>query len=390
MQSQERQSVAREQRVAERRGVTGGDSSDEDSALAGRNLPKVDLGHLISSHSALESDGNSVDSSIVLKEILGVVINMYAKSEGLEKVKKLGEENAYRISQLEAKVGRPEDIALPLGLAVRHLPLPCEGVSELENVRMALREVNAPGVDVNKEVVKAIRVGFKAESEAGANNANLGTVKVEMRTEESRASVMKNKYTLKNHPQMVMKRLVIQNLKSREEMKYENFNYDILKMVTNSEDYYIGGNGHIRKKDQNTHSQRSFPPRPPYNQNQPQHVHSYQAQTAPPPKNQYQRPPPGLRQYAGQHQPRSQFHGAPVPGFPPQPGTSIQHESSLLDTDIDSIFTFDPIKSYNPFKAPPALNAPPSQPAQQDLGAHGHVSGQEQQVYPAQGNQVGE
>ena len=92
-------------------------------------------------------------------------------------------------------------------------------------------------------------VGFKAESEPGANNANLGTVKVEMRSEECRAAIMKTKFQLKNHPQTVMKKLTIQNLKSREEMKNENFNYDILKMVTNSNEYYIGGNGHIRRRE---------------------------------------------------------------------------------------------------------------------------------------------
>ena len=67
------------------------------------------------------------------------------------KVKKVSEENTYRITQLEAKVGKPDDIALPLGLAVRYLPLPSEGNTELENVRMALNEINAPGVGVFKK-----------------------------------------------------------------------------------------------------------------------------------------------------------------------------------------------------------------------------------------------
>ena len=180
------------------------------------------------------SDSAAVDSSKVLKDILGVVINMYAKNDDIEKVKKTSYENAYRIAQLEAKVGNADEIALPLGLAVRHLPLPSEGTTELDNVRLAFKEIQAPGVDVKNDIVKAVRVGYKAESEPGANNQYLGTVKVEMRSEESRASVMKSKYQLKNHPQNVMKKLVIQNLKSREEMKAENFNYDILKMVQTS------------------------------------------------------------------------------------------------------------------------------------------------------------
>ena len=253
IQSQDRQGAARDQYLAQRRGdagAPGGDDSDEEnqqttpgaSVGGGGSLPKVNLAQLVASHNSMEN-GTTADTSKVLKDILGVVINMYAKGDELEKVKKVAEENSFRISQLEAKVGNADEIALPHGLAVRHLPLPGDGVSELDNVRMAFREINAPGIEVQRDVIKAVRVGYRAESGPGVNNPNLGTVKVEMRNEECRAMVMKSKYQLKQHPQLVMKNLVIQNLKSREEMKTENFNYDILKMVTNGNDYYIGGNG---------------------------------------------------------------------------------------------------------------------------------------------------
>ena len=75
---------------------------------------------------------------------------------------------------------------------------------------------------------------------------------------------MKNKYQLKQHLQLEVKNLVIMNLKSPEEMKAENFNYDILAMVTNGNDFYIGGNGHIRKRDHtnlNNGRQHSLAPR---------------------------------------------------------------------------------------------------------------------------------
>jgi len=400
MQSQGRQSVAREQQVAQRRGAEG-DSSDEDVTVPGNELPKVDLRQLISSHSAMESDGDGIDFSKILKDILGVVINMYAKTDDIEKVKKASDENRYRIAQLEAKVGKPEDIALPLGLAVRYLPLPQEGISELDNVKMAFREINAPGVDVNKDVVKAIRVGYKAESEPGARNAYLGTVKVEMRTEEGRAAVMKNKFTLKNHPKEVMKTLVVQNLKSREEMKYENFNYDILKMVTNSTDFYIGGNGHIRKKEQNNYPLRPLAPRPPPRMQYGQQPPRYQSQPAPT-HNQFQVPPPVQKQYHAHPPPpaHSQFQGAQ--GLSQQLGPSHQQQDSLLDTD--SIFSFDPIQLNNPYKAP-AVNASQTVTAQfvppngineargeqmQAGPLHGvHVTGGggRQQEHPAQGIQ---
>ena len=146
MQSQERQSVAREQHLAQRRGgdAHGVVHSEEDqlNPVSEGSLPKVDLAELVGNYNQMETNGTSADTSKVLKDILGVVINMYAKSDDIETVKKVAEENSNRISQLEAKVGKPEDIALPLGLAVRFLPLPCMGVSELDNVRMAFKEKN--------------------------------------------------------------------------------------------------------------------------------------------------------------------------------------------------------------------------------------------------------
>ena len=243
--------------------------SQSDQNVSQPSLPKVDLKNLISSYENIESTDDSQTNSKVLKDILAVMINVYAKQEDIDAVKKTGEENSFRISQLQAKIGGPDDIALPLGLAIRNLPLPQRGLTELQTVMSVITQVNAPGVDAARDIVKAIRVGYKAETGPGAGNGSLGTVKVEVRTEDARAKIMKTKFNLKNHPDNILKKVVIQNLKSREEMKTENFNYDILKMVTNSSDFYIGGNGHIRKKGQyQPHHNQYAPPQPTYTQNQ--------------------------------------------------------------------------------------------------------------------------
>ena len=392
MQSQDRQSSAREQQVAQRRGDgqgggAGASDSDEEhqqsrpnSGISG-TLPKVNLSQLVANHEAMEANGTIADTSKVLKDILGVVINMYAKGEDYDKVKKVTEENSFRISQLEAKIGRPEEVSLPLGLAVRHLPLPNEGMTELDNVRMAFREINAAGVEVKHHIMKAVRVGFKAESERGANNGNLGTVKVEMRDEESRAAIMKTKHQLKNHPQLVMRNLVIQNLKSREEMKNENFNYGILKMVTNGNNFYIGGNGHIRRRDQTNPSAAAV--QPPFSVPPP--AYGQQAPRVPQGQNQapYNQPQVSFpHQNPYQHvQPQHLHHNQPP--LPLRQGH--RQQASLLD--IDNIFTFDPIQSTNPYQAPGnAVPPPPPQGNQhraQPDGARG------QQVLPSPGQAEG-
>ena len=52
-----------------------------------RNLPKVDLGNLITSYET-RSTGNYVDGPKVLKDLLGVMINVYAKQSDIDAVKK--------------------------------------------------------------------------------------------------------------------------------------------------------------------------------------------------------------------------------------------------------------------------------------------------------------
>ena len=56
---------------------------------------------------------------------------------------------------------------------ILNLPLPPHGISELEYVRAAIKEVNAPGVNHVSDVVKVVRIGFKSESSEGAGLVKL-------------------------------------------------------------------------------------------------------------------------------------------------------------------------------------------------------------------------
>ena len=358
MQRNERQSEARDAQFGANRGAGGGHhvqppqpgqddagpghTNPSDSATRSQELPKVDLESMITTHASIEN-GDKVDGPKVMKDLLAVMINMYAKQDELDEVKKVGENNAFRISQLEAKVGGPGDISLLLGLAVRNLPLPRNGTTELDNVRDAFKEVNAQGVEITRDITKAVLVGYKAETALGANNGNLGTVKVEMFSEDSRAKIMKSKNQLRSHPNPVMQKLVIQNLKSREEMKAENFNYDILKFVTISNDYFIAGNGHIRRREENQPRQHSsFPTNPRYGARPPQQPNQFQPAQHIPVVPQIQ---------------RAQFQ----PTQPTRPRAQTGN-SSLLD----NLFSFDPIPSNNTSTIP--------EPQANVLGAAPHAS----------------
>ena len=135
------------------------------------------------------------------------------------------------------------------------MPYPPEGMTEVDNVRVALNEIQAPGVNVEVHILKAVRVG--------CIGSKLGTVKVEMKDEKSRSSIMKNKRNLSRHPNNTFKSLIIKNLKSSTEILFDNFARDLLKIVPGGSNLFISSNGSIRERysvsDNPIHTQSLIP-----------------------------------------------------------------------------------------------------------------------------------
>ena len=160
-----------------------------------------------------------------------------------EELEELVATYAKRIERLEACIReKDDDVAVPLGLVVRNLPLPSAGVSETQQIRSIFREINATNIDVEKDVVCAVRKGQTAE--------NLGSVMVEMSSCEARANIMKNKKSLANHHNHQIKKLVIKNMKSWAEIKMVN---DISRRLPGLENCFISSNGKILDKSRSTH-----------------------------------------------------------------------------------------------------------------------------------------
>ena len=129
-----------------------------------------------------------------------MMVNLSAKQAEIDTVKTVVKSNTSRIDELESKVGNSNQVSIPLGIAIRHLPPPPQGTSELQQVRNVLAAVRAEGVDPQADVVKAVREGFKAESRPGANDGWLGTVLVELKSDEIKTKVMRTKKVLEDHP----------------------------------------------------------------------------------------------------------------------------------------------------------------------------------------------
>ena len=188
------------------------------------------------------------ENSAPLKDMFGMLLHLCSKGDENEQMKTEISSNTHRLDRLEAKLGSsPDDIAVPLSLAIRNLPLPGPGSNDYELVKALLREINATGVDIDHDIIKVVR--------QGATGDNQGTVMVEMSCDEVRASVMKTKKCLENHHNPGLRKIIIKNMKPRLELKVDIALNEMLKKFPGGENFFVANNGHIREKN---FQQRSY------------------------------------------------------------------------------------------------------------------------------------
>ena len=206
--------------------------------------PPIDIMSIQNKYNILKNSSTESPAQSAMLDMLALMLNIYSKLSATEAIRCEIEKANHRLDALEAKVGRENEVSERLGLAVRSLPLPAPGHTDLEIAKQILSEIKAPGIDVDRDVVKAVR---KIPSkQINSSQPILGTVLVEMRNEESRASIMKNKHTLQHHPDCAIRRVAVKNMKSREQMLIEKIGNNILKKIPGYENHFVGGNGHIR------------------------------------------------------------------------------------------------------------------------------------------------
>jgi len=371
------------------------------------NLPSMDIPSLQNSYTEMVNSGYQPK---ILTDMFAMMLNVVSKQTENDDIKEEVKSNTSRIQDLEAKVGGKDEISEKLGLVVRNLPLPKTGTSELENVREALNEVKAPGVNVVRDVLKAYRVGAKDDY--------LGTVKVEMRNDECRAAIMKNKKFLANHHNNTMKNLYIKNLLTQEQMTIQNFSRDLLKMVPGGNDVFMAANGHLRQKTQQHFQPRQtylprqphsghqappqivpqprgprpvlaatgHPPRQQLNQEQYQQVPSQIQNQAPlyPPLNQFNQHPPNQYNQAlpnQYNQPILSQYNQPTPNQYNQPTLNQYNQAPLapmyhinVPTTTTTQLQPNPLDMLDPFRSPPVpslLALPSQEQQQQQQPAHG-------------------
>ena len=269
--------------------------------------PAIDINGLFNSYNTMRSTNNQPP---ILMDMFALMLNIHSKQSENDEFRVEVKSNTSRIDSIEAKIGGKDDISERLGLAVRRLPLPQPGRTDLDNIRQVFSAITAPGLDVNRDVIKCIR---KLPSNPGPNITQpiLGTVLVEMRNEEARALVMKNKSSLETNQNEVLRNIVIINMRSKEQMFMQNLGNSILKKIPGCESSYVTPSGQVRegnfRQPPNHHYQHNPHARVPPPQAFP-HAHQRHAgpqhdqqkpQQSLQPQQQlmYQRPPPSQYQF---------------------------------------------------------------------------------------------
>ena len=232
--------------------------------LSSRSLPNIDVNSLYETFSSMDTGSGSVDSNKAMKDMYGMMLHLFSKSDENDAMKGTVKNCVSRIDALEAKVGNSDEAAIPLSIAVRNLGLPPPGTTDLQLIRSVFTEIRAQGVEVDRDVIKANRLG------ADSANGRLGTVLVEMRTQEAKAQIMKTKKCLETHHSQGLQKLIIKNAQTKNEIKTNIALNEMLKRIPGQENNFIAGNGHIMSKN---NSQNPYQPR---NNTQPRTRPAYQ------------------------------------------------------------------------------------------------------------------
>ena len=208
-----------------------------------RSLPNIDVNQLFDTFTSMADGSESVNPNTAMRDMYGMMLHMFSQSSENEQSRATVTQCVNRLDALEAKVGNPDEVAIPLSIAVRNMPLPSPGTTDIQLVQSAFREIRAQGVDVERDIIRVNRLG-------DTSNGRLGTILVEMRNQEVKAQIMKTKKCLENHHSEGLRKLILKNAQTKSEIKTNIALNEMLKRIPGQENNFVAGNGHIMSKNQ--------------------------------------------------------------------------------------------------------------------------------------------
>ena len=304
-------------------------------------VPPLDMGLVNSVVDRVFRGGEGVSTDDFQKAMLGMLFNNMNKINSLEnKVENTANHaktNEERIKALEEKVGDKGECAIPLSITIQNLPINNEGGDDETSVKTLIKEINPEGVNVDTDVMKVMRKGYKPAIEN--KTEKLGVVMVELRNSEVKAKIMKTKKNLAHSAHEVLRNIRIGVMKTQDQVNQERFNRQLLRLVPGGDQFYLTGSGAIRPQT------RPWAPRHPGPRAPGGHPGPSRFQHAPPNPQHAPNLQPNLYHQAPLFQPLTQPSSqpplAPLPGLhPPAPGVYSQRPPVLPSTNHATPATF--------------------------------------------------
>ena len=187
-------------------------------ASAASPPPAIDINGLFTSYNDMRESSNQPP---ILMDMFALMLNIHSKQAENDELRTDIKSNTSRIDSIEAKIGGSDEVSEKLGLAVQFLPLPPTGYTDLDTVRLLFGAISAPGIDVRRDIIKCMRK-LPAKPAPNTPLPVLGSLMVEMRNDETKGLIMRNKYRLDESQNEVYRSVRIRNNNSKEQMFMEN------------------------------------------------------------------------------------------------------------------------------------------------------------------------
>ena len=102
-------------------------------------------------HDCYNQHKDDASESPLVRNMYALMLNLYSKQAESDSLKSEVQLANSRLDAIEAKIGGPNEIAERLGLAVKYVPFPNPGYTDLDVIRHIFAQIHAPGVNIEHD-----------------------------------------------------------------------------------------------------------------------------------------------------------------------------------------------------------------------------------------------
>ena len=182
------------------------------------------------------SNGIPVDSNVMMKALLGSMMNLLNQNEQVIEIRQEISDLSNKVNDLETELSESKHKLFKLEYSFAEL----KQKDDHAVITKALAELHIEDFVPDDDVVKVLRKSNK--------NGKLGSLFVKLSDESFKVKIMKKKKELINHGDESLRKLKIMNYKSPEQILLENALRKVLSVMPDGDRYELNGNLHLVTK----------------------------------------------------------------------------------------------------------------------------------------------